>query len=45
MRIFIAGATGVIGRRAVPLLLQPAHRTPLEGFEAIIEARRDGACA
>jgi nucleoside-diphosphate-sugar epimerase len=25
MRIFIAGATGVIGRRAVPLLVQDGH--------------------
>jgi nucleoside-diphosphate-sugar epimerase len=28
MRIFVAGATGVIGRRLVPLLLQEGTRSP-----------------
>ncbi|MBA2459183.1 MAG: NAD(P)-dependent oxidoreductase [Gemmatimonadales bacterium] len=31
MKIFVAGATGVIGRRAVPLLLQAGHQVTAAG--------------
>ncbi|HEX7048589.1 MAG TPA: NAD(P)-dependent oxidoreductase [Longimicrobiales bacterium] len=31
MRIFVAGATGVVGRRAVPLLLAAGHRVTASG--------------
>ena len=31
MRIFMTGATGVIGRRAVPLLVRAGHRVTAIG--------------
>jgi nucleoside-diphosphate-sugar epimerase len=47
MRIFVAGATGVIGRRAVPLLLAAGHAVTAIGRSAEKEAQlaRFGATA
>ena len=38
MKIFVTGATGVVGRRAVPLLIAAGHRVTAVGRDA---ARRD----
>jgi nucleoside-diphosphate-sugar epimerase len=47
MRIFVAGATGVVGRRAVPLLLERGHRVTAVGRtpEKRAALQREGADA
>jgi nucleoside-diphosphate-sugar epimerase len=41
MRIFLAGATGAIGRRRVPLLLRAGHH--VDGTTATLVGRRHRA--
>ena len=47
MRIFIAGATGVIGRRVVPLLVQEGHKVTamVRSAQQRVELERAGASA